>query len=91
MGACRRLSRACMGCFMPVPCKAFCWRVLGLYHHLYPTTAPAVATILLAVLSLIDDKHRLRSERLQPRANAAKGAVAWLAAQASQVRGVGLV
>jgi len=50
-----------------------------------------VATILLAVLSLIDDKHRLRSERLQPRANAAKGAVAWLAAQASQVRGVGLV
>ena len=45
----------------------------------------AVATILLAVLSLIDDKHRLRSERLQARASAAKGAVAWLAAQASQV------
>lgn len=44
-----------------------------------------MATILLAVLSLIDDKHRLRSERLQPRANTAKGAVAWLGAQAAQV------
>jgi putative ABC transport system permease protein len=48
------------------------------------TGLSSVATIMLAVVSLIDDKHRLRSERLQPRANTAKGAVAWLAAQASQ-------
>lgn len=71
--------------------------MLGQAQHCPPTAqqqvcecaasllCPAVATILLAVLSLIDDKHRLRSERLQPRANTAKGAVAWLGAQAAQV------
>lgn len=56
---------------------------------LQPHLCCAVATILLAVLSLIDDKHRLRSERLQARASTAKGAVAWLAAQASQVGAAG--
>ena len=47
----------------------------------------AVATIFLAVLSLVDDKHRLRSERLVARESSAKGAVAWLASQAKQVGG----
>lgn len=52
--------------------------------------SPAVATIFLAVVSLLDDKHRLRSERLQPRASGAKGAVAWLGAQLRQVRRAGV-
>ena len=47
---------------------------------------PAVATIFLAVFSLLDDRHRLRSERLQPRASGAKGALAWLGVQVKQVR-----
>lgn len=41
-----------------------------------------MATIFLAVVSLVDDRHRLRSERLQSRPSTAKGAVAWLATQA---------
>ena len=40
----------------------------------------------MAVLSLLDDGHRLRSERLAARPpSAAKGAVAWLGIQLAQV------
>lgn len=56
-----------------------------------PCLPAAVATIFLAVFSLLDDRHRLRSERLRPRADSAKGAVAWLGAELRQVCwGVGL-
>lgn len=43
-----------------------------------------MAVIFLAVVSLVDDCHRLRSERLKARASSAKGAAAWLGAQARQ-------
>ncbi|KAL4457599.1 hypothetical protein ABPG75_012464 [Micractinium tetrahymenae] len=48
------------------------------------TGLSSVAAIFLAVFSLLDDHHRLRSERLRPRPSGAKGAVAWLGAQLSQ-------
>ena len=54
----------------------------------WPLCSFPVATIFLAVLSLVDDKHRLRSERLVARESSAKGAVAWLASQAKQVGGL---
>ena len=54
----------------------------------WPLCSFPVATIFLAVLSLVDDKHRLRSERLVARESSAKGAVAWLASQAKQVDGL---
>jgi hypothetical protein len=46
-----------------------------------------VATIFMAVFSIVDDHHRLRSERLQPKAGAGSGLGAWLQAQATKVRG----
>jgi hypothetical protein len=51
----------------------------------FPAPRRAVATVFLAVFSLVDDRHRLRSERLQPRTGS-KGAMSWLGAQAAKVR-----
>ncbi|KAL4418920.1 hypothetical protein ABPG77_003710 [Micractinium sp. CCAP 211/92] len=48
------------------------------------TGLASVATIFLAVFSLLDDHHRLRSERLRPSAGSAKGAVAWMGVQLRQ-------
>jgi hypothetical protein len=45
----------------------------------------AVTTIFLAIMTLVDDCHRLRSERMTVRPTSAKGALNWLVAQLGQV------
>lgn len=45
-----------------------------------------VATVLGAVLTAVDRQHRLRSERLIPRANRQKGVAHWVQAQVIKVQ-----
>jgi len=46
------------------------------------SSASAIATIYSAVLTICDGRHRLRAEKLVPRASRAKGAFAWIGEQA---------
>lgn len=66
------------------PATAARYQIIIMFLIGTATGLSSVATIFLATHSLLDRKHRLRSERLQPRESSAKGAVAWLGVQASQ-------
>ncbi|KAL4857919.1 ATP-binding cassette sub-family G member 2 [Chlorella vulgaris] len=65
------------------PSKAARYQIIIMFLIGAATGMAAVATIMMAVLSLLDSQHRLRPERLVPSASG-KGALAWLGAQAAQ-------
>ncbi|KAG7669322.1 hypothetical protein Ndes2437B_g05468 [Nannochloris sp. 'desiccata'] len=48
------------------------------------SSASAIATVYAAVLTVCDNKHRLRAEKLKPRTSRTSGAVTWMVEQVKQ-------
>lgn len=63
------------------PATAARYQIIIMFLIAAATGISAIAAIFAAVVSVLDECHRLRADRLVPSGGATKGAVAWLGAQ----------
>lgn len=72
------------------PATAARYQIIIMFLIAATTAVASVAAIHAAVYTVMDGCHRLRSDRLSPRASTTKGAVSWVGAHlAAGARGIG--